>query len=112
MRSTMSQRWSWSWKGPTTNRGADASAYPMVFPFGTWNIWPRRERTVAKLSDKRRMAIYSAVHERLMTLRINLAKHRELMGAKLGTEVDYLVAQAMDDAAAAAVRAAENGANK
>lgn len=59
-----------------------------------------------KLSEKRKQAIYNAVYERMMTLRITLARTSELGGTKLGERVDYAVAQAMDDAAAAAVRAA------
>ncbi len=60
-----------------------------------------------KLSEKRRQAIYGVVHERMMTLRIALARMSELGGTKLGERVDYMVAQAMDDAAGAAVDAAE-----
>ncbi len=59
-----------------------------------------------KLSEKRKQAIYGAVHERIMKLRIELARSPELTGTKLGEQIDYRIAQAMDDAASAAVRAA------
>ena len=60
-----------------------------------------------KLSEKRKQAIYDAVHDRLMNLRIKLARDSQLGGTKLGERIDFAVAQAMDDAAIAAVEAAE-----
>jgi hypothetical protein len=60
-----------------------------------------------KLSEKRRQAIYAAVYARLMDLRIRLARYSQLGGTKLGERVDFLVAQAVDDTASAAVDAAE-----
>lgn len=62
-----------------------------------------------KLSERRKRAIYDAVHERLVRARILLSKQDELRGTELGRWVDFQVAQAMDDAADAAVRAAEGG---
>lgn len=55
-----------------------------------------------KLSVKRRMAIYSAVHERLFDLRVALS-----LRPLSGDDLDVAIAEAMDDASAGAVLAAE-----
>lgn len=54
-----------------------------------------------KLSQKRRSAIYAAVHEEIVTLRIELIKQG------LAPSIDVLIAQAGNRAADAAVKAAE-----
>lgn len=59
------------------------------------------------LSEKRKQAIYSAVGERIMQLRIDIARKPDIEGTKLGVSIDCMIARAMDDAASAAVRAAE-----
>lgn len=60
---------------------------------------------MAQLSQKRRDAIYAAVHHRLMSLRIELA--RLPPGTPIDSKVDVIVAKAQGEAAAAAVKAAE-----
>lgn len=69
----------------------------------------RREGEGVKISRKREQAIYDAVYQRLMRLRIDLARDSALGSSKIGEKVDLLVAQAMDDAASAAVGAAKEG---
>lgn len=59
------------------------------------------------------MAIFSAVHDRLLTLRVDVARLPQF--ANRGNDwgkLDDMIARAMDDAAAAAVRAAETGERK
>lgn len=60
-----------------------------------------------KMSEKRKQDIYNAVYDRFMKLRIELARKDGLTGRSLGEWVDLQVARAMDDAAIAAVKAAE-----
>jgi len=54
-----------------------------------------------KLSAKRETAIYSAVFDRIMDLRIELSKNG------LSAAIDAKIARAMDEAAGAAVKAAK-----
>lgn len=56
---------------------------------------------MAKLSAKRAQAIYSAVSDRIMQLRVGLR-----MMYKISDEIDFEIAQAMNQAATAAVKAA------
>lgn len=62
---------------------------------------------MAKLSDKRKTAIYSAVREPLMSARLKLKMRADETGRLHPEFVDRVVATAMDEACAAAVRAAE-----
>jgi len=59
-----------------------------------------------RISVKRADAIYDAVFDRLMNLRVDLAQN-ELNAHPLGTKIDTKIAQAMDQAAKAAVDAAK-----
>lgn len=54
-----------------------------------------------KLSKKRETAIYSAVFDRIMTLRVELSTNDKVSAA-----IDTKIARAMDEAADAAVKAA------
>jgi hypothetical protein len=60
-----------------------------------------------KLSEKRRMAIYGAVHDRLMNLRIEVAKLTNGHSSEFGRKLDDLIYKAQCDAASGAVKAAE-----
>lgn len=62
-----------------------------------------------KLTEKRKTAIYGAVHDRLIDLRIQIA--REFPGDKVAKRVDDLLFRAMDQAGQAAIEAAETGAH-
>lgn len=59
-----------------------------------------------KLSAKQEMAIYNAVHSKILDLRIALAQG-EVKGAS-NHKLDFLLAQAGRDAAEAAVKAAKD----
>lgn len=61
---------------------------------------------MTKLSAKRQSAIYQAVTERLMDLRIELSRN-DLNGHPRGDAIDHKIAQAMEQAASAAVKAAK-----
>ena len=60
-----------------------------------------------KLSEKRRTEIYAAVSNRIMDLRIALAKLPGLQSTKLGEQVDDLAYRAQCEASDAALKAAE-----
>lgn len=60
------------------------------------------------LSKKRKQAIFDAVHEEIMQLRIGLAK-RLLNGQANGPKIDGLIAQAGTKAGEAAIKAAQEG---
>lgn len=60
---------------------------------------------MAKLSQKRKDAIYRAVYDRLMDCRIEIA--RMTNGQQVGVKLDTMIARAQGDAASAAVSAAE-----
>lgn len=60
---------------------------------------------MAKLSQKRKDAIYKAVYDRLMDCRIEALKLTK--GTPLESKLDTMIARAQGDAAGAAVSAAE-----
>jgi hypothetical protein len=60
-----------------------------------------------KLTDKRKTAIYGAVHDRFMDLRVQIA--REHNGNAVAEKIDALISRAMDQAGQAAIEAAETG---
>lgn len=60
------------------------------------------------LSQKRKQAIFDAVHEEIMQLRISLAKGL-LKGKTNGSKIDGLIAQAGTKAGEAAIKAAQEG---
>ena len=69
-----------------------------------------------KLSQKRKDAIYRAVHDRLIELRMEvsgfLVGQRGTFNDKFGTKLDTMIARAQGEAASAAVTAAETGKTK
>jgi len=62
---------------------------------------------MAKLSEKRKDAIYSAVFERILDARVKISKLTR--GQENGAKLDVIIAQAQREAAERAVRVAETG---
>lgn len=60
-----------------------------------------------KLTEKRRTAIYAAVHDRMMDLRVQIA--RLYVGNDVAKHVDELLFKATNQAGQAAIQAAETG---